>query len=520
MSNWSPLKFLLPLFLAILLGLGIYGVQAQRVHELVLAAGSPSGESYLLSRAIAQAVAKNHPNLQIKVISTCGSAQNLDLLESGKVALATSQADIPASSNARSIAVLYRDIFQLVVQPNSTIHHITDLTHQTIALQADSGEQRSFQEVTQYYGLDPVDLQTTPCQPPLSDRADGFETRQADGVFRVRTLGNDYIEKLVRQFHGQLIPIEQADALQIHNPAFETATIPQGAYQGNPAIPAQPLPTVAVKRLLLASKTLDKRWVRQITQTLDEHRLDIANALPPEHSQLRSLVTNISQPSNAIGTGIPMHVGARAYYDRNKPTLFSFILENGSTFVTLGTPAIAAMLWIWQRFLERWQQQQNLAEDYIREATQAMAEETEVDPKLRQKILRDKLLKLEQQFNQAATALVNEAISQESFRTFNEAYTTTRTVLDRRIAQASEELADRYIAQLVNLSQRSTLPTPPPSTQATSSNPVASSTTQTVHQQELAQILEEIETSLLNKELSQESFRTCLDAYRLAWEKI
>ncbi|OUC13521.1 MAG: hypothetical protein B0A82_17140 [Alkalinema sp. CACIAM 70d] len=514
MSTWSPLKFLLPLVLAILLGLGIYGLQTQRVHELVLAAGSPSGESYLLSQAIAQAVAKNHPNLKIKVISTCGSAQNLDLLESGKVALATSQADIPAGSNARSIAVLYRDLFQLVVQPHASIQQITDVAEQTIALQADSGEQRSFQEVTHYYGLDSVNLQTTPCQPPLSDRSDSFETQQADGVFRVRTLGNDYIAMLVRQFHGQLIPIAQAEALQINHPALEVATIPQGAYQGNPPIPAHPLPTVGVKRLLLTSQTLDKRWVRQITQTLDEHRLDIANALPAEHSELRSLVANISQPSNSIGTGIPIHAGARAYYDRNKPTFFSFILENGSTFVTLGTPAIAAIIWIWQRFLERLQQQQDLAETYISQATQAMAEETETDPKLRQKKLREKLIQLEQQFNQAATALVNEAISQESFRTFNEAYTTTRIVLERRITQASEELADRYIEQLVNLSQRSSQSQVNPSTQP---NPATASR---VQHEELSKILAAIETSLLNKEISQESFRTCLDTYRLAREKI
>jgi uncharacterized protein len=498
------MRFLLPLLLVIATGFGSYFIYDHiQIHNLVLAAGSPSGESYQLSRAIAQVVNTNHRNLRITVISTCGSAQNLALMATGKVELATAQADIPAGSTARTIAVLYKDLFQLVVKKNSGIASVADLAGRIITSQANSGEQQSLLAIAKHYGVNPeetaangLNLQSIPCQPPLDNSFDAFEQNQADAVFRVRTLGNAYVTRAVHNWQGQLLPISQAKAMQISNPAFEYAQIPRGAYQGNPPIPNQDLPTVAVQRLLLASKKLSPKVVRQITQILDEHRRDIADQIPLEQAELRPLVASFSRPSPASGTGIPLHPGALAYYDRAKPTFFSFLLENGPAVVTLSTPVVAFLLWLWNQFRERLQKQQDLAEQYISLAIQQMAAEIEIEPELRQPILQQKQAELEQVFNQAAAALVTNRISQESFRTFNEAYTTTRAVLERRMAAASNELADRYIAKLISL-----LNPIPPSAIAL--------------QQEFNHILKEVEGSLTRQEISQESFRTFIEAYKM-----
>jgi uncharacterized protein len=490
-------RFLLPLLLAIAVMFGIYFIYDNtQAHNLTLAAGSPSSESYQLSQAIAQVVNTNHRNLRIKVISTCGSAQNLALMATGQVQLATAQADMPAGSTARTIAVLYKDLFQLVVKKDSGLANLADLAGHTITSQADSGEARSLLAVAHHYGIHPLNLQSIPCRPPLDNSFDAFEQNQADAVFRVRTLGNEYVTRAIQQWQGQLLPISQAKAMQISNPAFEYAQIPRGAYQGNPPIPDRDLPTVAVQRLLLVSKKINPKIVRQITQILDEHRRDIADQIPADQAELRPLVANFSRPSTSSGTGIPLHRGALDYYDRNKPTFFSFLLENGSTIVTVGTPIVAFLLWLWNQFRERLQQRRDLAEEYISLAIQQMAEETATEPAIRQQLLYEKQAELEKVFNQAADALVTNSISQESFRTFNEAYKTTREVLERRTESASEELADRYIAKMVGLLN----PMPPSAI---------------VLQLELNQILKEVEGSLIRKEISQESFRTFIEAYKM-----
>lgn len=503
---------LLGIVLAIALASFLYFLYGTtQIQELVLAAGSPEGDSYVFSQAIAQVVNQNHPNLHIRVVGTCGSQQNLALLQQGKVQLATAQADIPAGGDARAIAVLYRDLFQLVVKRKAGIEHFADLDGHRVALQADSAENFSFAQVARHYGLTGEVVQPVPCNVNLEvgggqgnkretrtdlslglnqTLSDAFEQGGAEAVFRVRSLGSQYIAHNVQYGDGQLIPITQAEAMRIRNPAFEPALIPRGAYQGNPPIPDRNLPTVGVQRLLLTTKRLSNRVVRQIAQTLDEHRREIAYEILVEHAELRPLVTEIGRPNQAKTTGVPLHRGALAYYERDKPTLWSFLLAHGDLLITLVSLVLGGLLGLWRNLLQR----QDLAEAYVQQATAGLAEVVEPDPRQRQQGLRQQQQALEQLFNQAAADLVGDRISQAAFRTFNEAYLTAQATLERRLGTAMTEVADRYLAELI---QRSTQPD------------------RQQRQTALADLLTQVEASVQTKEISLEAYRTILDALRL-----
>jgi TRAP-type uncharacterized transport system substrate-binding protein len=106
-----------------------------RTFNLTLVAGSSDGESYILSRAIAQVVERQYPHIQIRVEKTGGTTENLQFLEAGKAQLATAQADISAGPSARSLAILYQDLFQLVVKENSQINEFASLRGKRIGLQ-------------------------------------------------------------------------------------------------------------------------------------------------------------------------------------------------------------------------------------------------------------------------------------------------------------------------------------------------------------------------------------------------
>lgn len=492
--------------LAVLLWLNL---DQGKVRHLTLAAGDPEGESYILSQAIAQVIQANDPNLQITVIPTSGSVENLQRLESGQVDLATAQADAPAGSAARTVAVLYRDLFQLVVRQGLGVHQFTDLVGKTILLQPNSGEFYSFLELATHYGLNIESFELIFASDQQAD--DRFRQKQADALFRVRTLNNPYINQVAQQAEGQLLPIEQAEAMKIRHPALEPAWIPKGAYLGNPAVPPANLPTITVQRLLLANRGLNADVVREIAQILAEHQREIVNAIPSQHADLRPLVANIKRPSPVGGTGVPQHAGAIAYYERDKPTLLastaSFLLKNGGIFIAISTLPAGSLIGLWewwQRLKQRADERKLLADQYIRNAIQNMEPEPDLLPKHRQKWLQEKQSALEKVFNDAANAVVQEKISQEAFRTFNEAYKTTREVLERRRELASEELAEIYIRQLVNLLQNSP---------ADSKN---------VQQKldELDTILQQVETSLIDREIFQESFKTFIEAYKMTRDSV
>ena len=83
--------------------------------------------------------------------------------------------------------------------------------------------------------------------------------------------------------------------------------------------------------------------------------------------------------------------------------------------------------WLWQ--LTRWmdRRKKNLADGYIDQVINVMnaCQAAAVTPQ-------DALTKIDRIFEQVATELIQEAISQESFRTFMEAYKTVREVIDRK----------------------------------------------------------------------------------------
>jgi hypothetical protein len=227
---------------------------------------------------------------------------------------------------------------------------------------------------------------------------------------------------MVQKYQGRLLPIDQAAAMQIKYPAFEPAVIPKGAYRGsNPPVPNANLPTIAVQRFLLASNKMDKQIIQEITTILDENRQDIAEKIPEQFSDVKSLVANIKQPKTTGGTGIPIHAGALAYYERDKP---SFIQEHADYVGLILTVVLMAGSWLWE--VKAWLEQRRKDEADLHMAAIIKLMQAVQDSEYNGE---DALNELDNVFAQAATDLTEEKISQESFRTLSEAYKAVRDVI-------------------------------------------------------------------------------------------
>ena len=473
-----------------------------RVHKITLAAGDKEGESYILSQAIEKTIEANYRYIKIEVKETRGSSENIKLLEEGVAQLATAQADDSAGSSARTIAVLYEDIFQLVVKEKSGINRFVDLKGKRIGLQQKGGQFSSFLKIADHYGLESEDFEFIGSSDRDAD--DAFRQNRVDAVFRVRAPGNESIFELVQKHEGRLLAVEQAEAMRIKYPAFAAATIPKGAYKGNPAVPANDLPTIGLHRLLLASNKVDKSVIAEIAAILDEHRQEIANAIPDEFAAVRPLVASIGRPTSTIGTGIPIHRGAIAFYERDQP---SYIQENADYLALLLTVVLLLGSWLWQ--LKVWIERgkKNAADAYINAAISLM-NEGECDIEKQHE-------KLDRIFSAAASALIEEQISQESFRTFNEAYKTAREAIERQrqlevqeqekqsqlAEQEQRQILDSYIKAVVELMRDETQ----------SKDSV---------QKELERLLEEAAGNLITDRISPESFRTFIEAYKTTIDTI
>jgi uncharacterized protein len=402
--------------------------ERSRTHKLVLVAGNSTGESYILAKAIETVIEAKVPRVTIEVEETNGTSENLARLagtqETGKKAdLATAQADVPAGDQARIVAVLYADNFQVIVQGKSALQKFTDLKGKRIGLPSEGGQYKSFIQIAEHFGLTKQDFTFIGSDDQAADTA--FERGQVDAVFRVRAIGNTQIANLIQNHGGRLIPIEQAEAMRVKHPAFEPAKLPKGAYKGSePTVPIEELATLNVQRLLLANASLDPDLVRQITQALNENRRDLQAAIPTAISNATPLVSSIRRPEATGGTGIPIHPGALAYYDRDEPT---FLQKNADYVALILTVILLLGSWLWE--LKRWMERRrkDIADRYIEQLIDVMnqCQTNAISSK-------EALLKIDQLFEGVAAELVKESISQESFRTFNEAYKTVREVIDRK----------------------------------------------------------------------------------------
>ncbi|HEY3742919.1 MAG TPA: TAXI family TRAP transporter solute-binding subunit [Bryobacteraceae bacterium] len=353
--------------LGIIAGLGFLWLNRSRTQHLTLAAGSRDGESFILGEALKTVVQRHYPAIEVTVLETGGTAENLRMLASGQAQLATAQADVMPGPAARILAVLYDDTFQLLVPADSTIRSFADLRGKRIGLAQRGGQFESFLRVAEHFGLHAAEFQFVGSSDAAADEA--FRNGQADAIFRVRALGNPSIQRLVQRGDVRFLAIEHAAAMKIKYPAFETATIPEGSYRGNPPVPARDLPTVAVHRTLLAHQAVDQDAIRAITEVLIERRQEVMQEIPAEMAEVRLLLAQVRRPEAQRELGPPLHPGALSFYDKDRP---SFLLAHADYVGLMLTVALMAGSWIWE--LKQWmlRQQKNTADQYSNRAVALM----------------------------------------------------------------------------------------------------------------------------------------------------
>lgn len=320
--------------------------------KLRLGADPVNSEPYEMATAIAHVISRTYPHLEIEIVSTGGSSENMNRLTNGDLDLALVQAEVISRQNVSLLAVLYHDLFQLLVRDDSGIENLKDLEGKRIALPpVTSGQYRAFWFLANHYGLAPERIVAIPMNTYQADEA--IVNGQVDAIFRVRGPRNSSIRVLFGRTDLRFIPIDQGDALHLRQPAYTASFIPKGSYRGDPPTPSEALPTVAVDRLLVARDDVPEEIARAITSVLFEKRRDLALRTP--------LAALIRQPEIKQGTMLPVHEGALGYYEREKP---SFLEEKAEFFALIFSVLVVATsiaVAVTRRFYER---QKGRIEDY------------------------------------------------------------------------------------------------------------------------------------------------------------
>ena len=331
---------LVALLFTVALGAAIFALrllEAERTTTIVIGAGSKSGESFAVANAIADMADLYEPHLDIVVAESGGSSENLRLLSDGLIEAATLQADSKVDARLRLVTELYPDAYQILARRDADITRVSDLRGKRVAVPGKgSGQTRSFLSVAQHYGVNEAEMELV----PMTEGARRFAILrgEVDATFAVRAPGNAALQELIELGDLVMVPIDQAEALQLRLPGVRSGRVPRGSYRGEPALPEEDLETAVVSRLLVSSEAVDAETIEALTRLIYEHRQELSERVP--------LLGFLADPSELASSSVPLHEGARAYYTRDEPTFLQENVEVLAFYTTLMIGVISMLLQI------------------------------------------------------------------------------------------------------------------------------------------------------------------------------
>ncbi|MFF5290326.1 TAXI family TRAP transporter solute-binding subunit [Paractinoplanes globisporus] len=294
--------------LLVLTAAGCVGRQPR--HRTVrIATGSPTAVYYAIGSALARVIDQDLPNTDASVLVTAASAENLQLIASGRAEVAFTQADVLVSGGTSApsmvaLARVYDDLLHLVVRADGPIRGLEDLPGRRVSVGAKGSGTvvtvRRLLTVARMRGIDERQLS-------LDDSIAALTAHEIDAFFFSGGLPVAGIKLLSSLLSIRLVDLSKwaGELRKTYSDVYVVRDVPVSAYQ----MPA--VATVAVPNLLVVSSSMADDLAFDLTRLLLERREVLAAAHPAaERLDIRSAIATLP---------VPLHPGAARYYRSAKP---------------------------------------------------------------------------------------------------------------------------------------------------------------------------------------------------------
>lgn len=308
---------------------------AERPAEVRIATGLRGGAFLPLGETLARELSADLAGTRFSALESPGGLASVRMLEEQEAELALLSNHVVGSGNLRLIASLYDETLQIVVRREAAIAAPTDLRGHRVSVGPEgSGTQSVADEILEHFGVgrDGVERRYL----GMGDAADALERGEIDAAFMVAGMRTPAVDRLLRRDDMELLSLGEPgrvgsalDGIRVDAPFFAVTAIPERAYG---AQPSRAIGTISVRALLVARGDLPEEVVFEITETLFQHKVELAS-----HSEL---LANLDEHVDLALSPYPLHPGADRYYRRDEPTLIQRYADSISLLIT-----IAALVW-------------------------------------------------------------------------------------------------------------------------------------------------------------------------------
>lgn len=290
---------------------------------VIFSTGARTGVYQQYGTLLKQALAKDMPDLDVQLLESQGSQENIERVATGQADFTIAAADAVEKyrrdkrtgwDRLRGCARLYDDYVQLVVPGSSTVNSIADLRHKKVAIgQSGSGVRLISERILTASGLDPK-KDITAVSSSISTMSDQLAKGEIAAYFWSGGLPTQAVASLADRFDIRLVKLGGNLVNTLHKQGgaslyYRAADIPADAYtrvQQGAAVP-----TVAVANILVTRADTDARLTERFTRTVIDSRDRIGEKV--HSAQLVDLRTAIYTDP------LKLHEGAKRYYRSVKP---------------------------------------------------------------------------------------------------------------------------------------------------------------------------------------------------------
>ncbi len=321
----------------------------RRGPALRVATGASGTEYHTFGEALKRVVEKRHRRLRIELVTdTRGSRDSVERLGRREVDLALAQNDTPARESVKSIALLFEEVLHLYVREDAGIERVDQLKGKRIAtLPEGSGTASFLSNLMSHFGADGGDDAARIVYVDPEEAHSLFRKGEVDAVFHTIALGETAKRFIGPSFAlgARLIPIEQAAALKLMHPFLEATVIPKGFYGGYPAEPESDVQTASVRSVLLVHEDVNRDVVYKLTRLLHEYRNELVNE--------NALAASVRRPERPEEILFPLHRGARAFYEREKPGFLVLYADSLALFLSIIALLVSGLWHLRMRLAQR-----------------------------------------------------------------------------------------------------------------------------------------------------------------------
>jgi len=282
---------------------------------LTIGTGGSSGPYYTIGGAMAK-VFKEKLGYNASVQSTGASVENVNLLKAKKIDLAFAMSDVVsfayngqenfketgAIKDLRAMSGLYLNYVQIVTLKDRNIKSVADLKGKRVGVGApNSGVEVNARMVLNGHGITYDDIK--PDYLSYAEAIEQLKNNAIDAAFVTSGLPNATVIDLMTTKDVEIVPIQAADIDKLAQqfPFFVKAEIPAGTYKNE-----QPVPTAAIRNIMLIRADLSEEQAYKITKTFFENM----DAFREAHSAAKEI--DVKEAGKDLV--IPLHPGAEKYF--------------------------------------------------------------------------------------------------------------------------------------------------------------------------------------------------------------